>query len=99
MLASTDERTAAARPYDTFDVFDGASLLGEAGNFWSLIGFVRRACDELMEPTYDDFRSELDARSTDKSYDDLLELIEEWFGPQDAVQQYRDHQARQTAAA
>lgn len=67
-------------------------LLGSAGNGWNVRALVDIACADHGF-CYAEFRSELGERSTDQSYEDLLALIEEWFGPQDAIAEYRRHVA------
>lgn len=75
------------------------SLTGPSGNVYSVFAQVREMCRQLEgdrqagELMYQRFRADLDAVSKDKTYEDVLEVIEAWFGPQTAIEMYRDHMA------
>lgn len=83
---STNPAGAQVAEYDFLP-----DLLGEQGNVYNVFAHIAVACQD-HGVDYQQFRAELDA-APGNSYDDVLAKVESWFGPQDAIEQYRAHRA------
>jgi len=65
------------------------SLLAPSGNVFAVFAAVSRVCSEIDKGMFERFRQDLEENAKDHSYEEVLQLVEDWFGPQTAIEEWR----------